>query len=536
MRTHRQLGHLDGNSSSQRSEIRSRRLHDHPRQPSRSTYLLLHGWREYLGRPVRALRVQPLAPVLAPLTGPFPMASHCPLDIVPPSSLASPTSPPHVNSMVSTPDTSFSSRAGCPRGRSKKTIRDAPPLPLLPSPQQSDCDSAHDLTDEPYQIIWDHFCGLPPSASSITFDLGGQATFEHLYERLDRRPGLLSYFEEQLWKEWDADTGVLLLRLVPMAEPMHEVLKMKLDRAIDAELDRIARDMPALQPLREKIIQASHSHVKKKTRRSRAPEFWKVPDGQTHFASQGYRYPPFLVEVAYSQDEKELLNTVKTYFTRRFPGKICTILSIKVQWAEEHRRKLPGHFHAASVSLWTSASAEDDDVLIRHVVDASFRDDKGRALPGAVAIPLASFLPLKERDSYDIPAHAELRLDFADLAGYVELGEARQRERDRTASRSPTPQQPEKRVRVLFADTAGAVVEEHTMPSKRRRTGSPPATARPRTRSQSEPTRLTSSPPSSSSIRNNTNRSTAGSKRTRNSQSPPSVSHCSKKHGSRKTK
>lgn len=391
--------------------------------------------------------------------------------------------------MASTPDTSFSSSAESPRGRSRKKTRDAAALPTLPSPQRSDTDTdgARDLTDGPYQTIWDHFCGLPPPASSIVFDLRDQATFESLYERLDRQPGLLSFFEENIWKEWDADTGVLLLRLVPMAELIHEVTKVELDYAIKTELNRIARDIPALQPLRDKIIQAGHAHVRKKTRQSRAPTFWKVPDGQ--IIAQGHRYPPFIVEVAYSQTEKELLDTVRTYFTK-LPGKVCTILSINIQFAEEQKRKSPGHFHAASVSLWTSALSEDNgnDILIRHAIDAEFRDNKGQPVPGTVNIPLESFLPLKERDQYNIPAHAELRLDFSDLASYVALGEARQRESDKSVSRSPTPQ-PKQRVRVLFTDVDGAIVDEHTMPSKRRRAGSTAMTSRPRTRSQSRPRR-----------------------------------------------
>jgi len=143
---------------------------------------------------------------------------------------------------------------------------------------------------------------------------------------------------------------------------------------------------------------------------------------------------PFIVEVAYSQDEKELRDTVMKYF-KKFPGQICTILSVKIQWAGE-KRKFADHFHAASVSLWTSEFSESNDVFVRHMLDAAkFRDHEGHAMPGAVAIPLASFLPLKERDKHDIPGHAELRLDFAGLASYVELGEARQRERDSTISR-----------------------------------------------------------------------------------------------------
>lgn len=103
-------------------------------------------------------------------------------------------------------------------------------LPSLPSPQLSDCDVVDGLTDAAYHPIWDHFCGLPPLDCSITFNLRDQAIFERLYERLDRQPGLLSHFDEEIWKESDADTGVLLLRLVPMAEPISEIFKMQIDK------------------------------------------------------------------------------------------------------------------------------------------------------------------------------------------------------------------------------------------------------------------------------------------------------------------
>ena len=64
-----------------------------------------------------------------------------------------------------------------------------------------------------------------------------------------------------------------------MAEPIHEVSKMKIDKAIDAELDRIAHEIPVLRPLREKIVLAGHSSVKK-TKRSRAPEFGRSRMGK----------------------------------------------------------------------------------------------------------------------------------------------------------------------------------------------------------------------------------------------------------------
>lgn len=153
---------------------------------------------------------------------------------------------------------------------------------------------------------------------------------------------------------------------------------------------------------------------------------------------------------------------------------------------------LPDHSHAASVFLWTTEPSGDNEVSIRHSVHAKFRDDKGQALPGTLTIPFVSFLPLEERSQHDVSAGAdtELRLDFADLASYVALGEARQRKEDKSLSRSPTPQPPEQRRKFFLRDLDGAITEEIIVPSKRRRTESVlPVTSRPVTRSQSRPRR-----------------------------------------------
>lgn len=378
--------------------------------------------------------------------------------------------------MASTPDTSFSSSPESPRGRSRKTVRDASVVTSLPSPQPSVC---HDPLDEAYRAVWDHFCGLP-TAESLLADLGDQATFEALYDRLDTHPGLLRHFEG-IWKEWDADTGRLLLRLVPMARPIHEVLKMQLDKTIETELDRIAGELPTLRPLHQKILSAGHTHIKKRQRSpARAPDFWKVPDGQVFFAD--HSYPPFLFEIAYSQSEEELNETIKTYF-KKFPGKICTILALKIQYPDVGQAR--DYVHPASVSLWTSILSDNKNLRIQRVLAAPFRDNKGIALPGAVVIPLASFLPLQARDQHEIPSTASLRLGFADLVRFVEQGEARQRIADKSASRSPTPTEPQ--FKIQFTDEAGAVEEEYTIPPKKRRKTAD--TSRQRTRSQSQPIR-----------------------------------------------
>lgn len=389
--------------------------------------------------------------------------------------------------MASTPNTSFSSSEESPRGRATKQ-NDT--YFRLPSPQQSDCsNTAHEITEPVYQAVWDHFRGLP-TPDCPTFLLPDQGSFEYLYERLEKHPGLVAYFEDEIRKDWDAETGRLILRFKPMALPIHDCFKENILSAIDTELDRIAREYPALQPLRTKIIRAGHSFIRRKSASggSRIPDFEKSPDGQMRFTDT--RYPPFLLEVAYSQRNKDLLDTVNTYFDK-LPGRICTILGVTIPWASEEKRKAPSHFHSASVCLWTSELQNDDELLIRHVLDAPFRSEQGQALAGDVSISFEAFLPLDERSKHHIPPDAKVRLEFSDLANFIHLAEKEQRVTERSASPAPS------RVRltkVRFVDTTGTVTRQENLdrPSKRRRSGSATGSVmslRSRTRSESQPRR-----------------------------------------------
>lgn len=403
--------------------------------------------------------------------------------------------------MASTPDTSFSSTDGCYRA-SRSKARSGSRLSKLPSPQRSESSAGTHEDQERategvlddiqpvYQAIWDSFCGLAvPENPTYHLD---QILYELLYHKLAEHGGLLQYFEDDIRKSWNAATGKLTLHF--MATRVHELFKEKLGLAIHQELDRIARK-PSLLPFRNKITSAGHSRVQKKGT-FRAPVFDKSPDGQLIYKSA--LYPPFIFEIAYSQREKSLQETVDEFFENA-PGKICTILAVEIEYAEAKDRLAEDHHHAASVSLWTTEPTEDG-IDIHCLMNAQrFRNRDGSHLPGIVAMPFSSFLPIKERNklpSTAIDAEAEVHLDFADLSEFVRLAEVAQRISDEGISPSPSvspapapsPTRPKK---LRWLDHEGNVTREAKMiEPKRRRLQSPSRLpVRPQTRSASRPRR-----------------------------------------------
>lgn len=244
-------------------------------------------------------------------------------------SFASTSSP--LDSMGSTPETSFGSDDS--HRRNLWTRRTGPTPSKLPSPQLSDKDRAGSETDgvhetdtsdaeggevdevdeheinRAYQTTWDISRGLPRSsfASNPTFRFcRGQRSYERLHQKLSEHRGLLDHFEN-LRKDWVAATGVLVLRIMP-PRPLHGIFKSLLFLAIEKELDRVARCSPALRPFRDKLCPGSASAIEKRKRHSRVSQFEKSPDGQWLY--EGELYPPFLYEVAYSQEDENLVEKV----------------------------------------------------------------------------------------------------------------------------------------------------------------------------------------------------------------------------------
>ncbi|KAI1149896.1 hypothetical protein F4825DRAFT_428700 [Nemania diffusa] len=313
-------------------------------------------------------------------------------------------------------------------------------------------DDAEKTIEQVYQTVWDAFCGLS-TESFPTFQLRGQRSYEELCHRFQKHRGLLEYFEDQIRVDWDASTGLLTLRLI--SSVVHEIVQDHLVIAIHDELDRIAKEIPTLQAIRKNIITSGHTKLQKRKKGARAPQFSKAPDGQ--FRYKGEPYPPFIIEVAYSQEERNLLSKVKEIF-REFPGGVCTVLTIDINYERPDVRKADDHPQGASVSLWASTQEDDDTIGIEKVIDSRiFRGADGQTIPGDLVLPFAMLLPLHKRSEITESARdAELRISFASLSKSVQIAKEEGRILEASPSPSPSPR-PQK---LRFRDKDGNVTGE----------------------------------------------------------------------------
>lgn len=385
----------------------------------------------------------------------------------------------------STPATSFNSDDSKHRGRSTER-RGQQTLYAPPSPQQSDAGcGADEVVQQAYQAIWDSFCGRP-AQTNLQFPLSNQQSYEELHRRLEEHPGLLAHFEEAVRRDWVA--GVLTLRL-KVPTPLHDQFQEEVKLAIWRELYRVATETPALRPFRNKIRPVGQVQVQKrqKSGSAHAPTFEASPGGQYRY--DGVRAPPFILEVAYSQDADDLWQKITEVFVE-MQGRVGTVLAFDIRYENKAQRKAQGHAHGASVSLWTSEQT-DDTVDVIQVMDTQvFRGEDGRAVPGELLLPFRSFLPASEQAK--LPQHArdeKLRLNFALLAQLLQAAEQTQSMHDASVSPSPPagPQRPAKKIR--FLDLNGDVTREMKLPASKRRRSSSGAPMSVRTRSSSQPRR-----------------------------------------------
>lgn len=359
--------------------------------------------------------------------------------------------------MTSKPATSFSSEDGNERAIKGRRRKSSPSK--LPSSERSDSDThsdpsethhhdedddadddADDAGSQAYQTVLRSLCGLPAEEARPTFHLKDQHTYECLYQRLAETVGLLGYYEEEIRKDWNSETGHLTLRLTQST--LHEIFKEDLGRALSQELDRVAKTHPPLEPFCDKIMSAGHAQVTKRGRRSHAPHFDRSPDGQLQY--RGHRYPHVIIEIAYSQDKKILDEIVAEYF-EQISDKFCTCLAFDIDYAYPQGGREPGHKHPASVSVLTSEPDPEDleTINIKSLMDTVvFRDKDATATPGELVLPFRLLVPAGERNN--IPdTDAEARLPFARLAGFVD--EAEQQQRVIEASVTPEPAAPPRR-------------------------------------------------------------------------------------------
>ncbi|KAK5636038.1 hypothetical protein RRF57_011750 [Xylaria bambusicola] len=345
--------------------------------------------------------------------------------------------------MAPTPSTSFGSDRGCDQ---KRSLHDTP---ALLSPEQTDCSDTdnnkspkstadrvdNDTTERAFEVVWSSFCALPTD-SYPTFHFRNSCSFDLLRDRFEDREGLSQYVDDKVRFDWNADTGDLVLRLMPTF--VHDNFQDSVKSVLEAELHRVAEQYPELEPTCRKIIPGGHSSVTQRTHR-----FNKSPDGQ--FAFKGAKTSPFIFEVAYSEEEKGLLNKIHEYFLE-VPG--CTVLSFDLNYAVPSARRVEGYTHAASVSLATSMPDPDPDdpgfVAVEALVEAEMFRHAGQAIQGNLEIPFKLFVPLEQREELPESANnASVCIRFADLARFLSDAEEQQRIRDAT----PEPTRPVRGIR-----------------------------------------------------------------------------------------
>ncbi|KAI1122638.1 hypothetical protein F5Y10DRAFT_253683 [Nemania abortiva] len=317
-----------------------------------------------------------------------------------------------------------------------------------PDSDESMISSDTDVSDEDgieraQQAIQDSYQSRPvPHYPTFVFQ--DERSYEKLRQKLrdeGNSDGLLRYFDESLRTDWNARTGELTLRI--MNSSMHEVVQGRLVDAITKELDRVAANH-SLRAIREKIQSGSHARLRDA---STEHSIHKSPDGQ--FFYDDIQGAPFVIEIAYSEEEHKLLAKIKDYFIHLYP--VSTILAVDIEYAPLEMRQAPSHTHRATVCLWTEERTGDTISIIPQQ-KAVFREN-GQALLGQLVIPFKFLLPPEKRTGAQAQDQ-ELRFSYESLAQMVSHGEKRQRVEDR---KSPPMLVSRKRLRCIVFDLNGNI-------------------------------------------------------------------------------
>ncbi|KAI0417665.1 hypothetical protein F5X98DRAFT_137837 [Xylaria grammica] len=261
--------------------------------------------------------------------------------------------------MASTLTTTLISDYSCDRKKQQTET------PLLSYKHSSSEDSAsEDSTDhtdretinDAFQAIRASFFGLPTQEAYPAFHFENPSSFQSLQNLLEESVGLSQFVKDKVRLDWNPDTGDLLLRLMPTT--VYEYFKVRVTRKIYKQLRRISQD-PELAPICKQIFEGGEADIIKKGADEGANEFRKSPDGQ--FGFEGTKPPPFILEVAYSQKERQVLLKRNEYF-RYFPG--CTLLTFDLDYAPPEIRAAD-HVHSGAVSLASSTQVYIEEIHIQ---------------------------------------------------------------------------------------------------------------------------------------------------------------------------
>ncbi|KAI1129451.1 hypothetical protein F5Y10DRAFT_238274 [Nemania abortiva] len=372
--------------------------------------------------------------------------------------------------MVSTPP-----RTACDRSRdgtSRHDINES--FTSTNTDESSDDDSEVQRAQETIEASY----RCHPLLDDSTFRLN-ERSYEKLRQGL-QVSGLLRYFDEEVRSDWNPETGKLTLRAATSC--VHNVTNALLVDAIKKELDRVAEKHHDLRRDREKLGDGNCCSLSNAPT-NRASSLHKSPDGQFYY--DGVRGSPFIIEIAYSERKENLEAKICEYF-RGIPS-VCTILAIDIDYPTSQERLDRHHKRRATISLWTAERTDDNHTTVKCHRNEVFRQHRGRASPGQLAIPFKFFLPPGKRTNKPVQDEV-LVFPYRSLAGMVKKAEDRQRLADR-----PSQHPPPKRLTLTFVDENDNVVKvDSGEPEAKRRRANPPPVRDSRKELSREPGRLTS--------------------------------------------
>ncbi|KAI0190558.1 hypothetical protein F4808DRAFT_444488 [Astrocystis sublimbata] len=262
-----------------------------------------------------------------------------------------------------------------------------------------------EILSQAFRLMWAHWKKqpLPSCWDYVTFRYTSEGAPELLRSLIFDTEGM--YYgcfrgEDSLNMEWNPATKALTLRL--LASIVHDEVRRELEFALDKELDRIAQEIPHLRDLRKKLRFCDLGVL--------IPGGIKCPDDQLRFEDR--TAPTFIVEVAYTQGEREQLRFES--FEPYFYQSPCTLLMIDIDYPDEHGVQTG----CSSFSLWATTTNEDEDSFNLFLDSRRIFRQNNQALPGELVIPFRYLLPPSERN-IDGLDDAELRIPYEDMSGWV---------------------------------------------------------------------------------------------------------------------
>ena len=307
---------------------------------------------------------------------------------------------------------------------------------------------------------------LDTSSDWRVFQLS-EAEFEQFHHRLRQEPALLGYFEDKVRYDWDPAEGRLVWR---MPAPLHERFNRSVEDAIAgairglvgqleekaqnaqsggstsagedgelaAELRQLDKGGSTTFELRVPPKSGSLSGSEESAEAEAEEKVGrKSPDATFYHPSQR-DHPTLVMEVSYSQQQKDLPRLADTYIVGSSHA-IRAVLCIKLPYltpaAHAHAKKLADGDQTATYSLWRpsfltiSGKGTEEETMGRCKEDVKaqrFRDGAGKLVNGHLELRPEDLLPLGSEvlDRIDPTSKLAVRIDHRELYDALQKAEA----------------------------------------------------------------------------------------------------------------